>query len=211
MKRELARGALCLSLLYGLAACNDNDGGAKLSAAPAALSTDVTVSAEERAQIKALATGAVSNLVVHDEARPLRGSPFQTLDGKEVNLSALTGKVTLLNLWATWCAPCREEMPALARLSEAMAGDDFQVVLINLDRGGKAKATAFLKEVGADALPLYLDPNSKLAREMGALGLPVSAVLGRDAREIGRVTGPAHWDSDDAKAMLQAVIAATQD
>jgi thiol-disulfide isomerase/thioredoxin len=132
---------------------------------------------------------------------------FQDADGKDRTLADWQGKVVLLNVWATWCAPCRKEMPALLELKKALGGADFDVVAVSTDRGGLEKPRKFLTEIGAMELGLYSDGKGTLASRLGIVGMPTTLLIGRDGREIGRLIGPAEWSSEDAKRLISAAIA----
>ncbi len=140
-------------------------------------------------------------------AEPLPNVTFQNASGQPVTLESFRGRVVLLNLWATWCIPCRKEMPALDRLQAALGSPDFEVVALSLDRGGAVASKKFLDATGATKLGLYVDPSAKLANAFKAIGLPATILIGRDGREIGRLLGPAEWDGDDAKALVRAAVA----
>ena len=129
-------------------------------------------------------------------------------DGEEKprTLADWKGRVVLLNLWATWCAPCRKEMPGLDRLQGAMGSDDFEVVALSVDRKGIGPSAKFLKEVGAKSLQLYVDDTSKSMFEMRARGLPATYLIDREGRLIGQLVGPAEWDTEEAKALIEAAI-----
>ena len=131
---------------------------------------------------------------------------FTDGDEKPLTLADWKGRVVLLNLWATWCAPCRKEMPGLDRLQGELGGDDFEVVALSVDRKGIKPSAKFLKEVGAENLALYVDDTSKAMFEMRARGLPATYLIDREGRLIGRLVGPAEWDTDEAKALIQAAI-----
>ncbi|MEL6299835.1 MAG: TlpA disulfide reductase family protein [Pseudomonadota bacterium] len=133
---------------------------------------------------------------------------FKGPDGSLVKPADLKGKVTLMNLWATWCAPCRKEMPDLNALQKMLGGDDFEVVAVSLDRGSDAKPKAFLKEIGADALAFYHDPSARLGTKLKIIGLPATILLDREGRIVGRLVGPAKWDGEDAQRLVKAAIAA---
>ncbi|MCK9991492.1 MAG: hypothetical protein Dbin4_00012 [Alphaproteobacteria bacterium] len=148
------------------------------------------------------AASGLQNFVLKTLPAPLPAVQFQDATGALHDLSEFNGKVILVNFWATWCAPCREEMPSLDRLQQAMGGADFEVVIISLDRAGYDKAAAFLNEIGVKNLTTYVDPGVRAARRLGALGLPVSLLLNRKGDEIGRLTGPAQWDSPEARALI---------
>jgi len=131
---------------------------------------------------------------------------FADASGAEKDLSALKGKVTLLNLWATWCAPCRKEMPELSKLQKELGGADFQVVELSEDLKGYGASAEFLKSVGADNLTLYADEKAKALDAIRGPGLPITLLLSRDGKEIGRLIGPAPWAGDEAKAIIKAAI-----
>jgi thiol-disulfide isomerase/thioredoxin len=132
---------------------------------------------------------------------------FQDGDGKPLSLEQWKGSVALINLWATWCAPCRKEMPALAALQSKLGSKDFEVVAISVDRKGAEASSVFLKETGADALKLYVDPSSAILNDLKAPGLPVSVLVDRQGREIGRLIGPAEWNGPEAEALIDAALA----
>ena len=128
---------------------------------------------------------------------------FQDASGRERTLADWRGKVVLLNLWATWCLPCRKEMPALDRLQREMASDQFEVVAVSVDRTGLAGARKFLDEAKVEKLTLYADGTARMATTLRAAGLPATLLIDRQGREIGRLLGPAEWDSEDAKRLIR--------
>jgi len=152
--------------------------------------------------------GAMAALVIKSKPVDLPALTFADGDGKPVSLADFSGKIVLLNIWATWCVPCREEMPALDKLGTKLGGKDFQVVAVNIDKGGPGKAAAFLKETGATHLTLYTDPSGKLFSTLKAVGMPTTLLIDRDGKEIGRLIGPADWASPEAVAVIEAAIAA---
>jgi thiol-disulfide isomerase/thioredoxin len=127
---------------------------------------------------------------------------FEDATGKERTLADWKGKVVLLNLWATWCLPCRKEMPALDRLQQALGSDAFEVVALSVDRAGLSGARKFLGEAKAEKLALYADPTARMAGTLRAAGLPASLLIDRQGREIGRLLGPAEWDGEDARRLI---------
>ncbi len=129
-------------------------------------------------------------------------------DGTEGRLSDYAGRIVVLNFWATWCAPCRHEMPALDRLNAELGGADFAVVTLATGRNSPAGMRRFFEEEGIATLPLYQDRGQEGARQMAVLGLPITVILDRRGFEIARLRGDAEWDSASAKAILQALIAA---
>ncbi len=132
---------------------------------------------------------------------------FKDKDDAERSITEWQGRVVLINLWATWCAPCRKEMPSLDRLQSRLGGDDFEVVAVSIDRKGLKASGAFLEEIGASNLGLYVDKSGKVARDLKSFGLPASVLIGRKGEELGRLIGPAEWDSEEAVALLEAAIA----
>lgn len=160
--------------------------------------------------LKPYAVGAVQNFVPAREPLPLEAIEFVDGDGNPLTLADFTGRVVLLNLWATWCAPCREEMPALDTLQAQTGGDEFLVLALSLDRGGIEKPRDFLEEIEIEHLALYHDKTGRMGTRLGAFGLPTTLLIGRDGKSLGRLVGPAHWDDPDAVALIQAAIAAGQ-
>ena len=112
----------------------------------------------------------------------------------------------MLNLWATWCAPCRREMPSLDRLQAKYGGDGLEVIALSLDRGDIAKVRAFFDELAISNLAIYQDPKGRAGRELAAPGLPTTVVIDRAGQEVGRLLGPAEWDSPEALAVIEALM-----
>jgi len=156
---------------------------------------------------RALATGALAAFVVHPEPKPVAEISFQDEARTPLSLAQWQGRVVLVNLWATWCVPCRKEMPELAELQERLGSEDFEVVAISLDRQGAEVARPFLDEVGAGALKLYLDPSTGVLAGFRAVGLPATMLIDRSGREIGRMFGPADWSSPEALRLIETAIA----
>jgi len=134
-------------------------------------------------------------------------TPFQGDGGAEMTLADLAGGVVVVNFWATWCAPCRKEMPTLAALQAELGDEGVRVATIAVGRHDPVEMERFLQEVGADNLPLWLDSRQALARDMGVLGLPVTVILDREGLEVARLIGDADWASDSAFAILRALAA----
>jgi thiol-disulfide isomerase/thioredoxin len=128
---------------------------------------------------------------------------FTDATGRVRSLAEFRGRAVLLNLWATWCVPCREEMPTLDRLQTKLGGPDFEVVAVSLDRGGPERPAAFLAEIGATHLALYLADLAEMRRTIGVFGLPATLFIDREGREVHRVVGPAEWDSADMIASIR--------
>ena len=133
---------------------------------------------------------------------------FVDATGRPRTLADFRGKVVLLNVWATWCEPCREEMPALDRLQARLGGDRFQVIALSVDQQGAAIARKFYDEFAIKALPLYIDPTAKAAFVLGAPGLPVTLLVDRNGREVGRHLGAVKWDAPEVVERLQRAMTA---
>lgn len=159
------------------------------------------------AELEALRDGDMRKLVLHDDARPLPDVALVDTGDVEHRLSDLAGRIVVLNFWATWCAPCRHEMPSLDRLQAALGGDDLAVVPVATGRNPVPAIQRFYNEAGIANLPVLRDPGSTLARQMGVLGLPVTVILNREGQEVARLTGDAEWDSESAVAILTALVA----
>lgn len=146
------------------------------------------------------------NFIMHDAPKPVAAIQFDDAQGRSRSLADFKGKVVLLNIWATWCGPCRKEMPALDRLQAALGGPDFEVVALSIDRGGADAVRKFFAEIGIRHLAMYLDGTGRATRELSAVGLPTTLLIGRDGLEIGRLIGPAEWDSVEALAFVRSII-----
>jgi thiol-disulfide isomerase/thioredoxin len=144
---------------------------------------------------------------VPTDPKPAAEITFLDADGKQRTLDEFRGQVVVLNLWATWCAPCRKEMPSLDRLQAEHGGDSLEVVALSVDRGDLDKVVAFYEEIGVAHLAIYRDPKAQVPRDLRAPGLPTTVVIDRAGQDVGRVLGPAEWDSDEAIAVLQALMA----
>jgi thiol-disulfide isomerase/thioredoxin len=159
---------------------------------------------------KALAKGPMAGVVIHAQRKTLGAFTFKDANGKDVDLSAWKGRVVLLNLWATWCTPCRKEMPDIAKLQKELGSTDFEVVALSVDRKGLEASQAFLKDIGADNLKAYTDQPSSSLAAIQALGLPASILIDRKGQEAARILGPAEWASPEAQTMIKALIAEKQ-
>lgn len=155
-----------------------------------------------------LARGEVAAFQVATQAVALGDLTFQKRDGQKASLADFAGRTVLLNLWATWCAPCRKEMPALDRLAAAEAGSDFDVVAVSIDTQDPQKPQNFLNEIGVKALPFYADPSTQIFKDLKsnamAVGLPTTVLIDRKGCALGVMSGPAEWDSPDARALIAA-------
>jgi thiol-disulfide isomerase/thioredoxin len=148
-----------------------------------------------------------SPFVMSSEPKPMPELSFTDASGKTRSLAEFKGKVMLLNIWATWCGPCRKEMPTLDRLQAALGGPDFEVVPLSVDRKGVEVVEKFYAEVGIKSLARYVTGSSNEAFEKLALfGLPVTLLIDRRGRELGRREGPAEWDSPEITVFLKTII-----
>ncbi len=156
---------------------------------------------------KAYAIGPMAGVIVHDERRVPGTLIFKDAKGKNIDLSAWKGRVVVLNLWATWCAPCRKEMPDLAELQKELGGPEFEVVALSVDVNGAEASSAFLRSVGAESLAVYTDTELKSLAAFQAIGLPATLLIDRNGLEAARLLGPADWSSPEALTMVKALLA----
>ena len=133
---------------------------------------------------------------------------FSDAGGTRQSLAAFKGRYVLLNLWATWCAPCVRELPALAKLKSAIPKDRLSVVAVDVGRSTSADARGFLDAHGAKALDAYVDSNIALLHAFSAYGLPLTVLIDPQGREIGRAVGPAQWDAPEAIEYFRSLTAA---
>ena len=157
------------------------------------------------ADIAALREGDMRKLALHDAPVAIPDVVLLDAEDGEHRLADYRGKWVVLNFWATWCAPCRREMPSLERLQTAMP--DLAVVPVATGRNAVEGIRRFFEEAGVTALPILRDPTSELARGMGVMGLPVTVILNREGQEVARLIGDAEWDSASAQAVLAALMA----
>ncbi|HEY6254433.1 MAG TPA: TlpA disulfide reductase family protein [Xanthobacteraceae bacterium] len=165
---------------------------------------------ETAAHLAPLAHGEVAALAIAEKGLRLPDMTFRDLGGAERHLSDWRGRTVLLNLWATWCIPCRQEMPALDALEEALGGERFEVVAVNIDTRDSAKPQAWLKEVGVKALAYYADPSGKVFQDLKLIGrgfgLPTTVLVDPQRCEIGTAAGPAEWASQDGIKLVRAAL-----
>ena len=133
---------------------------------------------------------------------------FRNADGRDLTFADFRGRVLAVNFWATWCAPCVEEMPALDRLHAAVSGDRIEVVAISVDRGGLRQVAPFFAAHDLKHMPVYLDPTGASMRAFAIRGLPTTVVIDGEGREVGRLEGAAAWDSPAAQRLLRALAKA---
>lgn len=147
---------------------------------------------------------------VWDTPRALPALAFQDGEGKALSLADFRGKVLVLNLWATWCRSCREEMPSLDRLQTRLGGHDLEVLTLSVDHKGPQVVRDFFREFGVKHLRLHIDPTAKTPAAFGVMGLPATLLIDRQGRELGRLLGPATWDSPAMVQFLENVIKRTK-
>ena len=172
-----------------------------------ALALGANAAMADVATLEALREGSMKKLVFAATPQDVSDRVFTDPDGGEYRLSDWQGKYVLVNFWATWCAPCRQEMPGIAELQSEFGGETFEVVPIATGRNAIPGIKRFFAEIEVDNLPIFLDPKQKLARDMAVLGLPITVILDPEGREIARLRGDADWNSDSAKAIVAALLA----
>ncbi|WP_084174824.1 thiol:disulfide interchange protein TlpA [Afifella pfennigii] len=191
--------------LYGISS-DGNEG--TLAAGP-----DCRPAVDVAAALEPLMGGEIAALIPASRPQNLSSLAFTDQLGEARTLGELSGQLKLVNLWATWCAPCREEMPALDALQAGLGGENFAVVPINIDRTEPARPRQFLEEIGVAELPLYTDRTMKIFNDMKAkglaVGLPVTALIDGNGCLIAHMNGPAEWNSPDARELIAAALRQT--
>jgi thiol-disulfide isomerase/thioredoxin len=187
--------------------------GGKEDTARAADGPACAAAAKIAAAVDPLAKGDVAALSIAKKPSGVGDFVFNDPAGQPVKLSAFRGKTVLLNLWATWCVPCRGEMPELDKLQAEFGSDKFEVVAINIDTTRPERPKALFQELGLKALKLYSDPKADIFYEMKqsgkALGLPLTLLIDSEGCQIGLINGPAAWHSADARALIAGALAAS--
>ncbi|MDP4005299.1 TlpA disulfide reductase family protein [Methylobacterium sp. NEAU K] len=170
-------------------------------------------SAPALARVDTAAKGEVAAMQALPQARPAPEIRFKGPDGAETALADLKGRLLLVNLWATWCAPCKAEMPALDRLQAQLGGPDFAVVAINVDTRNLDKPPEWLKQAGIRALASYADPGGRvlpmIQRDTQSPGLPTTMLIDARGCTLGVMKGPAAWSSPDGLALIRAALGRT--
>jgi thiol-disulfide isomerase/thioredoxin len=146
------------------------------------------------------------NFVFLDTPNPATAISFSDAEGRTRSVADFKGKVVLLNVWATWCVPCRTEMPALDRLQASLGGDGFQVVPVSIDRGGLETIRKFYSDIGIRNLAMYVDSSGQVLRQVIAFGLPTTLLIDGAGQEIGRVIGPAEWDAPETIKFVKCFV-----
>jgi thiol-disulfide isomerase/thioredoxin len=195
----IAGAAIGLAAVYGIGTMQRNAGDAACTEALAVAR-----------RVAPLARGEVAAFAVADRAQRLPDLAFQDAAGNPLHLADWRGRTVLFNLWATWCVPCRKEMPALEALAQKLGSPAFEVVTVNIDTRDPDKPRAWLKEVGIDGLTYYADPTAKVFQDLKvagrAAGMPTTLLVDPAGCEIGTLAGPAEWASDDAVKLVTAAL-----
>jgi thiol-disulfide isomerase/thioredoxin len=196
----LAGVVVGLGGVYGITALTRNAGG-DVACRPAL---------ETAQRVAPFAHGEVAAVNVAKTPLRIPDLSFQDGSGKPLTLADWRGRTVLLNLWATWCVPCRKEMPTLDALEQKLGGPDFQVVAVNIDTRDPDKPKAFLKDIGVQKLNYYADASAKSFQELKAIGrafgMPTTVLIDPQGCEIGTIAGPAEWASGDAVKLIQAAL-----
>jgi len=143
---------------------------------------------------------------IFEQPRPAPEIRFQDDQGHDLTLANFRGRVVLLNIWATWCVPCRKEMPTLDRLQSRLGGKDFHVIALSIDRKGIEAIKDFYREVGVQKLAIYLDPSGKGSHDLAIPGVPATLLINREGGEIARKLGEAEWDSPEMVSVVEQTI-----
>lgn len=150
------------------------------------------------------------NFSVHQSPKPVPALSFTDRDGQLRKLDSFRGKVVLLNIWATWCYSCRKEMPTLDHLQAQLGSANFEVVALSIDRDGLDLVSKFYDEIGVQHLATYIDVSGKVGFALAITGLPTTLLIDREGQELGRLIGPAEWDTPETIAFLRSVLAWAQ-
>ncbi|MBO0764780.1 MAG: TlpA family protein disulfide reductase [Hyphomicrobiaceae bacterium] len=202
-----------IAAVVGFAAVYVTLGRPDNARSPASIAVPGTAAAQEPAKglpkgpgANPLSRGQMAGFVFRNEPEALPAFKFQDAEGKEHTLADWNGKVLLLNLWATWCLPCRKEMPSLDRLQNEIGSDKFQVLALSVDRKGLEASRKFLEDIKVEKLGLYVDQSARATSDLRVVGLPATLLVDAQGREIGRLLGPAEWDGEDAKRLIRAAL-----
>ena len=155
-------------------------------------------------------TGRAFALHRRDPPAQIADFAFEDASGNKRSLANFRGRYVLLNVWATWCVPCREEMPALARLQQKLGGPEFEVVALSVDSGGADAVKRFFTELAVDTLKVYVDRSLQANAALSLVGIPTTVLIDPRGREVGRVVGPADWDSAEALDAIRRLTAGNQ-
>jgi thiol-disulfide isomerase/thioredoxin len=196
----LAGVAFGLAAVYGVSTLTRNVPG-DAACKPAA---------EMANRLKPLIKGEIAALAPATAPVRVADRACKDAEGKERKLSEWGDRLVLLNLWATWCVPCRKEMPALEELQKKLGGPSFEVVAVNIDTRDADKPKAWLKEVGISGLTYYADPTAKIFQDLKergkAFGMPTTLLVDGKGCEVATLAGPAEWASEDAVRFIEAAL-----
>ncbi len=190
----------------GIAAALLALGPALLSSSGVRILSEAPPSAPALPSAPANPGGAGLEFALLPTPRPVPALTFVDAEAAPKSLADFKGRVVLLNIWATWCVPCRAEMPTLDRLQAKLGGPDFQVVALSIDRKGLDAVKPFYAELGLASLGIYVDQSGNAARALGTVGVPTTLLMDREGRELGRKLGPAEWDAPEAVALIRHAI-----
>lgn len=179
-------------------------GAAALIVSALSIYLDQRSPSPDRNSVSAAVQEGVFSLL--DRRAVLPDVSFVEGEGRPMRLSDFRGKTILLNVWATWCPPCRREMPALDRLQAKLGGPGFEVVALSIDRGGAQAVKSFFEELNIRELRIYADPTTQASSDLSAIGLPTTLLIDPQGREIGRKVGPAEWDSPEVVKVIQKYL-----
>ncbi|MCI4660389.1 MAG: TlpA family protein disulfide reductase [Neomegalonema sp.] len=196
--------ALAAALLASLATLAVLYGAGVFETSPATAAEPTTPA--ELSELRLLTKGSLEKMLVHQTPRPVAREAFRRENGRKATLADFQGRVLLVNFWATWCAPCKREMPSLDALQKARGSRDFEVVTISTDRQGARVARRFFDQAGIKDLALFVDQDSSLARAMDVKGLPVSVLIDRSGHEVARLVGEAAWDSAEVTRLIDQLV-----
>ncbi len=203
----LAAAAAGFGAVYAMAGAPDNGAGRSGSALTHGTRVaEGPAAAETGGSREGLAAGEMAKFVFKKAPEALPDTVFHDGAGKERTIKDWRGRVVLLNVWATWCIPCRKEMPSLEKLQEELGSGKFEVVAISADRGGIEASKKFLDQIKVTKLGLYADQSTKLISALKVPGLPATLLIDAEGREVGRLLGPAEWHSEDAKKLIKSLI-----
>jgi thiol-disulfide isomerase/thioredoxin len=204
-RRLLIAGAIVAGALSGLAGVYGIGGFMRNAGDPGC-----RPAVEIARRVGPLVRGEVAAMAIADSPLRVPDVGFHDLSGAERRLSDWRGRTVLLNLWATWCIPCRKEMPALDALEETLGGERFEVVAVNIDTRDSIKPHAWLEQVGVNRLAYYADPSAKVFQDLKlagrAFGLPTTVLVDPAGCEIGTAAGPAEWASQDGIKLMRAAL-----
>ena len=144
--------------------------------------------------------------LVHNSPRPLADFTFSDDTGRSLTLNRFRGTFILVNVWATWCPPCKEEMASLDHLALLSAGKDLKIIPISIDVSGATVVRSFYKRLGLNNLPTYIDPSKRIMDALAITGIPTTLLIDRDGHEIGRMVGPAQWDAPESVKRISEIV-----